>query len=268
MATRRMFAMTIIDSDDFLDMPLTTQALYFHLSMRADDEGFINNPKKIMRMIGASPDELKLLIGKKFVLSFDTGLVVIKHWLIHNQIRKDRTKDTVHIEERQMLDLKENGSYTFSKALKMLDGADCQPNDDQASAQVSIGKVSKEEVSIVEDKGKKPTQKQVFSNMISEYTSNDELIESIHDFIEMRKSIKSKPTERALKMILKELSKLASDDNTKILILNQSTMNCWKSIFPLKVNKNQNSIDTKVDAIKENIQSGFLSKYLEGEDDE
>ena len=79
MAERRMFTQKIVDSDAFLDMPLTTQALYFHLNMRADDDGFINNPKKIQRMIGASDDDLKLLIAKRFLLAFENGVVVIKH---------------------------------------------------------------------------------------------------------------------------------------------------------------------------------------------
>ena len=94
MAERRMFAKTIIDSDAFLDMPLSTQALYFHLSMRADDDGFINNPRKIQRMIGASGDDLKLLLAKSFLIPFDSGIVVIKHWRIHNYIQKDRYKGT------------------------------------------------------------------------------------------------------------------------------------------------------------------------------
>ena len=90
MAERRMFAKTIIDSDAFLDMPLSAQALYFHLSMRADDDGFINNPKKIQRMVGASDDDCKLLLMKRFIIVFESGVVVIKHWRIHNYIRNDR----------------------------------------------------------------------------------------------------------------------------------------------------------------------------------
>ena len=129
MAERRMFAKTIIDSDAFLDMPLSTQALYFHLCMRADDEGFVNNPKKIMRMIGASEDDAKVLIGKKFIIPFDSGVIVIKHWRIHNYIRADRLKSTNYEEERAMLDVKDNGSYTL-----------CQSSDSQMSAQDRLGK--------------------------------------------------------------------------------------------------------------------------------
>ena len=114
MAERRMFCKTIIDSDAFLDMPLSAQALYFHLCMRADDEGFINNYKKIQRMVGASDDDLKLLYLKKFILTFDSGVIVVKHWRMHNYIQKDRFKPTVFSEEKAMLQLKANNAYTFS----------------------------------------------------------------------------------------------------------------------------------------------------------
>ena len=113
MAERRMFAKTIIDSDSFLDLPMSSQALYFHLSMRADDDGFLNNPKKIQRMIGATEDDLKLLIAKNFILTFESGIIVIKHWKIHNYIQKDRYKPTVYQEEKELLSVKDNGSYTL-----------------------------------------------------------------------------------------------------------------------------------------------------------
>lgn len=133
MAERRMFAKTIIDSDAFLDMPQTTQNLYFHLSMRADDEGFINNPKRIARTIGAGDDDLRVLIAKKFVIGFESGVIVIKHWKIHNYIRGDRIQKTNYTEERSMIDTKDNGAYTLCQSLG---GhlADNPPSDD------SIGK--------------------------------------------------------------------------------------------------------------------------------
>lgn len=107
-----MFAKTIIDSDAFLDMPLSTQALYFHLAMRADDEGFVNNPKKIQRMIGASDDDCRILASKRFILTFQSGIIVIKHWKIHNYIQSDRFKETVYLEEKTMLALDDNKAYT------------------------------------------------------------------------------------------------------------------------------------------------------------
>ena len=113
MAERRMFAKTIIDSDAFLDMPQSTQLLYFHLSMRADDDGFINNPKNIMRMVGCKEDDLTVLITKKFIIPFESGVVVIKHWKIHNYIQKDRYHETKYKEEKNLLILGENNAYTF-----------------------------------------------------------------------------------------------------------------------------------------------------------
>lgn len=139
MAERRMFAKTIIDSDSFLDMPLSAQCLYFHLSMRADDEGFVNNPRKIMRMIGASDDDARILIAKSFLIAFESGVVVIKHWRIHNYIRKDRLNDTNYQEERKLLSVKSNGAYTLNGS-QMSDI--CQSNVRQMAAQVSIGKDS------------------------------------------------------------------------------------------------------------------------------
>ena len=153
MAERRMFAKTIIDSDMFLDMPLSTQALYFHLSMRADDDGFINNPRKIQRMIGASDDDLKVLVMKRFILPFDSGVVVIKHWKIHNYIRNDRYKETVYQEEKAQLELKENGAYTELATIGIPDGI---PDDNQCvsnmDTQVRLGKDRLGEVRVGEDR--------------------------------------------------------------------------------------------------------------------
>ena len=113
MAEKRMFSKTIIDSDAFLDMPLSSQALYFHLAMRADDDGFVNNPKKIQRIIGCGDDDLKLLMVKKFLIPFESGIVVIKHWRIHNYIAKDRYKETNYIEEKSLLGIEKNKSYSL-----------------------------------------------------------------------------------------------------------------------------------------------------------
>ncbi len=145
MAERRMFAKTIIDSDAFLDMPLSTQSLYFHLSMRADDDGFINNPKKIQRMVGCGDDDLKLLMAKKFILVFDSGVIVIKHWKIHNYIRNDRYKPTLYQEEKSMLADKENKAYTFDTKGFGAQEVVGIPDDNQAvyqmDTQVRLGKV-------------------------------------------------------------------------------------------------------------------------------
>ena len=112
MAERRMFAKTIVTSDAFLDMPLSARCLYFTLGMLADDDGFVNNPKSIMRQVGASQDDLNLLLVKRFILAFDSGVIVIKHWRIHNYIQKDRYKESKYIEEKATLMIDEKGAYT------------------------------------------------------------------------------------------------------------------------------------------------------------
>ena len=116
MAERRMFAKTIVTSDAFLDMPASTRCLYFLLGMVADDDGFVNNPKSIMRQAGATTDDMNLLIAKRFILNFQSGVVVIKHWCIHNTIQKDRYKETKYLDEKSTLMLDENKAYTEVKA--------------------------------------------------------------------------------------------------------------------------------------------------------
>ena len=98
MANRRMFAKSIIRTDQFLDMPQSAQNLYFHLGVEADDDGFVT-PKVVMRMLGSTDDDLRLLVGKKFVIPFEGGVLVITHWRIHNEIRQDRYKPTIYQEE-------------------------------------------------------------------------------------------------------------------------------------------------------------------------
>jgi hypothetical protein len=132
MADRRMFAKTIIDSDAFLDMPQSTQNLYFHLCMRADDDGFINNPKKVQRTVNGSDDDAKLLCAKNFIIPFESGIIVIKHWRIHNYLRADRYKPTVYQDEKAMLDIKDNGAYTYNVGIPIVN---------QMETQVRIGKV-------------------------------------------------------------------------------------------------------------------------------
>lgn len=116
MAEKRMFSMKICDSDAFLDMPLSTQCLYFHLNMRADDDGFVGNPRRIQKLVGTSEDDLKLLIMKKFLLIFENGVIVIKHWKMHNTIQNDRRKETSYQDELMQLTVKKDKSYTFAKS--------------------------------------------------------------------------------------------------------------------------------------------------------
>lgn len=146
MAERRMFAKKITESDAFLDMPSSTQMLYFHLSMNADDDGFVNNPKKIQRMCGASDDDFKLLIAKSFVILFESGIIVIKHWKMHNYIQSDRYRPTDYVDEKSMLGVKKNKAYTLDES-KMY----TKCIQDVSVGKDSIGKISIDKDSIVKD---------------------------------------------------------------------------------------------------------------------
>lgn len=139
---RRMFSPQIIDSDAFLDMPVSARELYFQLGMRADDDGFVGNPKKIIRMIGASDDDLKVLLTKRFVLIFESGVIVIKHWRINNLIRKDWYKETVYQEEKQLLTIKENGSYTENNKLVNENVTNSVQSRSRRLGKVRLGKVN------------------------------------------------------------------------------------------------------------------------------
>lgn len=159
MAERRMFAKTIIDSDAFLEMPTTSQLLYFHLAMRADDDGFVNKPKSLMRMVGCKDDDLKLLFVKKFLIPFESGVVVIKHWKIHNYIRKDTYTETKYKEEKSTLELDENSAYRLAESspLQLRDESVTSPSTQDRLGKVSTGKDSVGE-DIEEVKPPKPTR--------------------------------------------------------------------------------------------------------------
>lgn len=135
MAERRMFSKSIVDSDAFLDMPQSSQLLYFHLCMRADDDGFIDNPKSIMRNVGCKEDDMKVLIAKQFIFPFESGVVVIRHWLIHNYIQKDRYKETKYLSEKSMLSTDVNKAYMIGE--KNVDTECIQPVS-KVDTQVSI----------------------------------------------------------------------------------------------------------------------------------
>lgn len=107
-----MFSKQITTSDAFMEMPTSSQLLYFHLNMEADDDGFVANPKRIVKVVGAGEDDLKILLAKRFLLGFPSGVVVIKHWLIHNTLRMDRYAETGYTEEKNLIKIKENKAYT------------------------------------------------------------------------------------------------------------------------------------------------------------
>lgn len=270
MAERRMFAKTIIDSDAFLDMPLSSHALYFHLSMRADDDGFINNPKKIQRMIGASDDDLKLLIAKNFIIPFESGIVVIKHWRIHNYIRNDRYKSTVYEEEKSMLVTKDNNAYALRPASGIPTGIPSGiPSDNQSGYQMetqvrlgkdSIGKdnnigaksaqpipvegeISPEYQETGQDttqdapKGRKRLNLSVpgLKSLFQAYTNDPVVIDLLLEWCDIRKVKGGVNTKTAITSNLKKMDQMASESSLTVPeYLEEVIAKAWLAFYPIR----------------------------------
>lgn len=175
MGNHRMFTKEITETDYFFEMPLSTQALYFHLGLYADDDGFISSPKSIVRAIGCKEDDLRLLIAKGFVISFESGIIVITHWNLHNYIRKDRKKNTIFKDEKAMLSLVD-GVYA---ELDRQPSTKCLTSDNQMSAQ---DKISKDKINNIVEQGS--------TLYISE-------IEEIVSYLNLKAGTHYKPTTKA-----------------------------------------------------------------------
>lgn len=167
MADKRMFNKKITTSDAFRDMPVSAQNLYFHLNMDADDDGFVNKPKQIMQAVKASEDDLKLLIVKRFIIGFESGVIVIKHWRMHNTLRKDRYHPTDYQEELRALGIKENGTYSQLPLLPNENVATTwQPNGNQMATtwQPSIDKNRLDKISIDKYSNNNEEKENIYNN--------------------------------------------------------------------------------------------------------
>lgn len=260
MANRRMFSLEIVDTDKFLEMSLASQALYFHLGMRADDDGFVSSTKKIMSFIGCGTKELQQLIDNKFIILFSSGVVVITDWKKQNYVPSDRYKSTSYTDERNQLEVLKN-RYYLKIDNKMQ--AECNEKSDDSNmsteciqtvyktdTQDRLGKDRLGKVNLGKDKiSKDNINKNKGSQSSPIYYPNDELLNrAFCDFVEMRKKIKKPMTERAVDLAKKELEKLSvsnitgqMDNDLAIKILNRSVMNCWQGLFPLKEKTNTGS---------------------------
>lgn len=218
MAEKRMFSKSIIDSDEFLDMPLSAQALYFHLSMRADDDGFINGPARIQRTIGCSPDDFKLLLVKRFLIQFETGVVVIRHWRIHNYIAKDRYHETMYIEEKERLFVDANKAYSLeptsqklfkNKVINLQNNNDislypsCIQNVYNLDTQISIDKNRLDKSSIDKNSIESNADNVTVDNYIDFFNNNFHLITQ-YEFETLNSYLEDGITEEAILLALKK----------------------------------------------------------------
>jgi hypothetical protein len=224
MAERRMFAKSIINSGRFLKMPPTSRLLYYDLGMMADDDGIVE-AFSVMAQTHATEDDLRVLVAKGYIRILNEDLVsLICDWKTNNSIRGDRYHPSIYAE---LLELNDNGIPTDNQLTTTW-----QPNDNQMETEVRLGKDR-----IDKDNIKKKIKKEKvsgFDSIISEYTENENLRQTIVDFIGMRKAIKHQLTDRALKMTLAKLDSLSSTDEGKIKILEQSIFHSWQGVFPLK----------------------------------
>ena len=201
MAERRMMSKSIIKSDTFLDMPATTQNLYFHMLLDADDDGFINAPKSIMRMIGAKDDDMKVLAAKQFVIPFESGVVVIKDWKIHNYIQNDRYKPST-LPERDLLNIQKDKTYTLKDDVSRMDTECIQT--------VSIGKDRLGKVRLGKDRIGKDRKGKDSIDILC-HVSHDDVDKShfeIIEYLNLKTGSKFKPTTKpyvqAIRSRLKE----------------------------------------------------------------
>lgn len=264
MADKRMFSKTIVDSDAFLEMPLSAQALYFHLSMRADDDGFLNNAKRIQKMVNASEDDLKILVLKRFIIAFPEGIIVIKHWRMNNYLRSDRYKPTVYQDEMAMLKIKDNGSYSLNNL-----GI---PTDNQLATQKSIDKDRIEENS--KEKGEKQLltypnesgdvhpKKFNMTSAIKERCYDNQLEKVLLEWCKYKTEKKQSYKETGFKKLLAEVEKNVNiyGLDKVINLINLCMANNWQGIIFDKLKEKEQ---------QPNASSGYdWSKFKEGDKNE
>ena len=208
MAQRRMFSKEVTTSDLFVDMPSSSQLLYFHLGMEADDEGFIGNAKMLSRAYGSNNDDLKLLEAKGFIIAFPSGVTVVKDWNLNNKIRKDRQKPTIYTEEKTLLSLDSKGSYLLGNQVSTIP----QPNDNQMSAQDRIG-----EVRLGKDRIGKDSIDASQPNAFQEKSSGEDINSLLSEYLDSFIEFSSKNiAKRAMAQV--EFMKLSSEEKKQAVI--------------------------------------------------
>ncbi len=239
-----MFSLDVVDTDKFLELPASSQSLYFHLGMRADDDGFVSSPKKITSMVNCSNDDLKLLLAKGFLIPFESGIVVITDWKVNNYLRGDRYNETQYKDEKEFLSITNSGKYIMKNDMDTTG----VPNDCQMvsklDTQVRLGKdrVDKDRLDNTTS-CEKNTKRDELNEIINSYTMNEQIKEALRDFIKMRDAIKKPLTDRSLTLIVNKLDKLSKSDAEKVEILNQSIVNNWRGVFELKGRKEVSAND-------------------------
>lgn len=205
MAQKRMFSLSVVDTDQFLEMPLSSRLLYYELGMRADDDGFVANWKKILAFTGLKEDDMKVLIAKQYVIPFESGVIVIRHWRMNNYLQNDRTKPTIYQNELSKLSTDDNNVYNMY--------TECIHSIDKNS-------IDKNRLDNKETKN---------------YFEDEKLNDIFNEFLQLRKKLKAVNSDRAINSLLKKLENY--DDDTKFKMIDNSIRNSWKDVYEPKQTK-------------------------------
>lgn len=252
MARRRMFSLDVVDTDKFMDMPPTTQNLYFHLGMRADDDGFVSSPKKVAMICGSCATDLQLLVSNDFIIPFENGVILITDWKANNYLRKDRYTesrfkeylDTVEVDNDKYIVAASSTSLTCgipkdnqTVDKRHTDGCHRLGKDriELGKDRVELGKDSKSTMDRSAS-GKDVENQNVKDRKHDQikYSDDPELDEAIHEFIKFRKGVKKPMSDRAITLMINKLESLSHDKHEQVQILNQSIMQGWTGLYALK----------------------------------
>lgn len=259
MARRRMFSLDVVDTDKFMDMPPTTQNLYFHLGMRADDDGFVSSPKKVAMICGSCATDLQLLVSNDFIIPFENGVILITDWKANNYLRKDRYTesrfkeylDTVEVDNDKYIVAASSTSLTCgipkdnqTVDKRHTDGCHRLGKDriELGKDRVELGKDSKSTMDRSAS-GKDVENQNVKDRKHDQikYSDDPELDEAIHEFIKFRKGVKKPMSDRAITLMINKLESLSHDKHEQVQILNQSIMQGWTGIYELKDDRKNGS---------------------------
>lgn len=245
MARRRMFSLDVVDTDKFMDMPPTTQNLYFHLGMRADDDGFVSSPKKVAMICGSCATDLQLLVSNDFIIPFENGVILITDWKANNYLRKDRYTesrfkeylDTVEVDNDKYIVAASSTSLTcgIPKDNQTVDKRHTDGCHRLGKDRIELGKDSKSTMDRSAS-GKDVENQNVKDRKHDQikYSDDPELDEAIHEFIKFRKDIKKPMSDRAITLMINKLESLSHDKHEQVQILNQSIMQGWTGLYALK----------------------------------
>ena len=251
MAQKRMFSLSVVDTDKFLEMPVSSRLLYYELGMRADDDGFVDNWKKILMFTGLKEDDMKVLISKQFIIPFESGIIVIRHWRLNNYLQNDRTKPTIHQEELSQLTKDENNVYNLY--------TDCIHSIDEYS--IDKNSIDKNSIYNICE-----TKKENFEDLIEIYNTYCTNLSKVQKITDKRKTAIRKFLKEFTKEDFEEICKIANNSS----FLTGDNNNHWKADFDflLRTDKATSVLEGKYNNLNKSGIYDFKDMWEEAKDDQ